>query len=60
MIGVLVKRVICNSRCSKAYKIDENLDNNNCSRGKGLIGKLVLDWVDEILNTTETYFMMKK
>ena len=34
-------------------KIDETLDIKNCSCGKRLVGKLVLEGEDEILNTTE-------
>ena len=35
--------------CNKAYKTDEYLDTK-----KRLIGKLVLECEDEMLNTTET------
>ena len=46
---------------NKACKIDEQLDTKkNCFCEKRLIGKLVLEYEDEILNTTETYFMIKK
>ena len=41
-------------KCNKACKIDEYLDIRNCSCEKCLIGKLVLEFEDEILNTTET------
>ena len=39
---------------SKACKIDEYLDTKKCSCKNLLIGKLVLDYEDEILNTNET------
>ena len=40
--------------CNKACKSDEHLDIENCSCKKDLIGKLVLEWGDRILSTTET------
>ena len=44
----------CYCECNKACKIDECLGTNNCSCKKRLFGKLVLEYEDEILNTTET------
>ena len=44
----------CYCECNKACKIDECLGANNCSCKKRLFGKLVLEYEDEILNTTET------
>ena len=38
----------------KAYKIDEYLDIKNCSHKKRLIVQLLLEWDNEILNTTKT------
>ena len=46
--------------CSNACKIDEYLDTENCSFEKRLIGKLALEYEDEILNTTETSLDDKK
>ena len=43
----------CDSECNKVCKIDEYLDIKNCSCGKRLIGKLVLEWEDGIVNATE-------
>ena len=40
--------------CIKAYKIDEHLDIKNCSHKKRLIVQLLLEWDNEILNTTKT------
>ena len=40
-------------KCNKACKIDEYLDIKNCSCESLLIGKLILECEDEILNTTE-------
>ena len=44
----------CNCECNKACKIDEYLDITICSCEKRLIGKLILECEDEILDTTET------
>ena len=41
-------------QCIKAYKIDEYLDIKNCSHKKRLIVQLLLEWDNEILNTTKT------
>ena len=38
----------------KAYKTDEYLDIKDCSYEKRLIGKLVSECEDEVLNKTET------
>ena len=40
--------------CIKAYKTDEYLDIKNCSHKKRLIVQLLLEWDNEILNTTKT------
>ena len=40
--------------CIKAYKIDEYLNIKNCSHKKRLIVQLLLEWDNEILNTTKT------
>ena len=50
---------VCNSRpwdceCNKACKIERYFDIKNCSCEKHLIGKLVLESENEILNATET------
>ena len=50
----------CHCECNKACKIDEYLDIKNCSCEKRLIGKLVLEYEDEILNTTEILLNDKK
>ena len=47
-------------KCNKTCKIDDYLDIKNCSCKKFLIGKLVLERADEILETTETSFDDKK
>ena len=46
--------------CNKACKIDEYLDIKNCSCEKHVIGKLVLEYEDKILSTTETLLNNKK
>ena len=43
-----------NCECNKTCRIDKCLDIRNCSYEKRLFGKLVLAWVDKILNATET------
>ena len=43
----------CDCKSNKAYKIGKYLYNKNCSCEKRLIGKIVLEYEDEILNTTE-------
>ena len=45
----------CDWQCDKAYKIDDYLDIKNYSCEKHLVGKLVLECKDEILNTTEAF-----
>ena len=50
----------CDCKCNKAGKIDEYTDAKNCSCEKRLIGKLVLECEDEVLNTTETSLNDKK
>ena len=45
----------CDCQCNNACKIDEHLDSEKCSCKKCLIGELVLECEDEILNTTETW-----
>ena len=50
----------CDCECNKACKIDEYLDIKNCYCEKGLIGKLGLEYEDEILDTTETLLNDKK
>ena len=50
----------CDCKCNKACKIDEYLYIKNCSSEKRLIGKLVLECEDEILNTTGTLLNDKK
>ena len=47
-------------KCNKVCKIDEYLDTKNCSCEKCLIGKLVLECEDEILNTIEKLLNDKK
>ena len=47
-------------KCNKTCKIEDYLDIKNCSCKKFLIGKLVLERADEILETTETSFDDKK
>ena len=44
----------CVCECNKACKIDEYLDIKNCSCEKNLIGKLLLECEEEILNSTRT------
>ena len=50
----------CDCECNKACKIDEYLDIKNCSCEKNLIGKLLLECEDEILNSTRTLRNDKK
>ena len=52
--GYIWNSSICDCKCNKACKIYEYLDIKNCSCEKRLIGKLVLECQDEMLNTTET------
>ena len=65
-IGVLVNRVKCKVlgrvivNVIKHEKICKYLEIKNCSCEKRLIGKLVLECEDEILNTTETSLDEKK
>ena len=51
---------LCNCNCNKACRIDDYLDMKICFLEKHLIGKLVLECEDEILNTTETLLDDKK
>ena len=44
----------CDCECNKACKIDEDLDIENYSCEKRLLGKLVLASEDKLFNTTET------
>ena len=50
----------CDCECWKAFNIGEYLNFKNWSSKKHLIGKLVLESEDEILNTTETSLDDKK
>ena len=50
----------CDCECNKACKIDEYLNIKNFSCKKRLIGKLVLEYEDEILDTTKTLLNDKK
>ena len=50
----------CDCECKKACKIDEYRDIRNSSCEKCLIGKLVLECEDEMLNTIETSLDDKK
>ena len=50
----------CDCECNKACRIDEYLDIKNYFCEKRLIGKLVSECEDEILNTTETLLNDKK
>ena len=52
---LLCSNYMCDCECSKACnKTDEYLDTKNFSCKKCLVGKLVLEREDEILNTIET------
>ena len=44
----------CHCKDNNACKIDEYLDIKNCSCKKCVIGKLVLAYIDETINITET------
>ena len=46
-------------QCNKAYKIDEFLDITNCYCEKHLIGKLLVEYEDEILSATKTLLNTK-
>ena len=50
----------CDCECNKACEIGEYLEIKNCLWEKRLIRKLVLEYEDEILNTTETSLDDKK
>lgn len=51
----------CYCGCHKACKIDNNLDDNKVfSYKKRLIGKLVLELKNEVLEKNETSIMIKK
>ena len=50
----------CNRECNKACKIDEYLYIKICSCEKCLIGTLVLECNDKILNKTENSLNDKK
>ena len=50
----------CDCEYNKECKTDEYIDVKNCSFRKRLIGKLILECEDEILNTTETLVNDKK
>ena len=43
----------CDCECNKACKIEGYSNTKNCACEKCLIGKLVLEYEDEILSTTE-------
>ena len=43
----------CDCECNKACEIGKYLHTKSCSCEKLLIGKLVLECEDEMLNTTE-------
>ena len=58
--GYMWKPSTCDWECNKVYKVHQYLDIKSCFCGKGLIGKLVLEWKDEILNTTESSLDDKK
>ena len=51
---------MCDFKCNKACKTNEHLHIKNCSCEKRLIDKLVLEFEDEILNTTENLLDDKK
>ena len=59
-IGYMGYPSTCVCECNKAWKIDEYLDIKNCTCEKSLIGKLVLKYEDEILNTIETLLNNEK
>ena len=44
----------CDCECNKACKIEKYIDIKNCLCKKRLIGKLVLECVDKMLNTIKT------
>ena len=50
----------CDCECNNTCKIDEYSDIQKCSCEKHLLGKLVLGYDNEILNTTETLLIDKK
>ena len=50
----------CDCDCNKTCKIDKCLYIKNCSCKKRLIGKLVLECEDKVLNTTEPLLNDKK
>ena len=63
MIGILAKVIICEILVHVILSVLSNVkltNMNNCSCEKRLIGKLVLECEDEILNTTETSLDDKK
>ena len=58
--GYMWNPSMCGCECNKASNIDEYLNTKNCSCKKYLIGKLVLECENEILDTTETSLDHKK
>ena len=46
--------------CNKASKVDKYLDTKNCSHEKRLIGKLVSECEDEILNKIDENSLVDK
>ena len=50
----------CDCECNKIFRIDELFDIKNCSCEKHLIGNLVLESKDRIINTTEDSLNDKK
>ena len=50
----------CDCECNKVWKTDEYLHAKICSCEKLLIGKLVLEFEDQIFKTTETLLNDKK
>ena len=51
---------ICEFECDKSCDVGEYLDYVNCKCRKRLTDKLVLEYVDEILNTTDTISIVDK
>ena len=52
--GYIWNHIICECECDKSYDVGECLDYANYKCRKTLPDKLVLEWKDQILNTTDT------
>ena len=54
LMSAELKRYVAWCKCNNAYKSDEFLNIKNCYCKERLVGKIMLECEDEILNTNET------